>query len=172
MYLKLLYRYNRVYFFLVAAFIICQLFINFKRGMVISPFYHFGMYSQVMNPDVKYTVFEVVVNGARLQGKDFTPWQWDKINQPLSYFAGIPANNLFFKSEVQRITSKAGISMDSSHFTMACNYPQFIDWYKNYLERLLPGPVNSLEVYYRDYTFQQAKLQPAQTQHSLSEVCR
>jgi hypothetical protein len=172
MYLKHLYRYNKAYFFLVVLFMMCQLFINFKRGLVVSPFYHFGMYSHVMKPAVKYEAFEVVINGARLQGKNFTPWQWDKINQPLAYFYSVPANNAFFKNEVQRLTAKAGVLLDSSHFILTCSYPRFIDWYKDYLGRLLSVTISQIEINIRYYTYNRQHLQSNQTFHSLSEVCR
>ncbi len=171
MFLKQLYKYNRWYFFLVILFISGQLLVNFKRGAVFSPFFHFGMYSQVMDPQNQYTVFEVVVDGKMLQGKDFNPWEWDKLFQPLVYFVSIPNSNSLYKNEVQRVFSKFSIRANEKRFVQQCNYDQFMAWYKSYLSGILPEPASTVQVNMRTYQYSH-QLMPTQSVYPLKELCR
>ena len=48
MFLKKLYRYNKLLFGGFIFFAVVQLFCFYKGGMVFSPWYNFGMYSEVV----------------------------------------------------------------------------------------------------------------------------
>ena len=147
MYLQQLLHHNKCWFAVVVLFIIGQLFINFKRGMVFSPFFHYGMYSEVMKPKDSYPVFEMVVNEAALQAKDFTPQQWDKIQQPLIYFNKHRQWNEQMFSEADRLF---GMS-DSSRFINTLPKRSFYTWYQNYLSMVLERPVTTLLVQQKNY---------------------
>ena len=71
---------------MIIIFIAGQLFINYKRGLVFSPFYHYGMYSSIIKPATQYNIPEVFVDGERLAAKDFSPQEWDNIMQPVIKF--------------------------------------------------------------------------------------
>ena len=66
MFLKKLYQHNKFWFVVIILFIAGQLFINYKRGVVFSPFYHYGMYSSAIKPATQYNIPEVFVDGERL----------------------------------------------------------------------------------------------------------
>ena len=48
MFLQKVYKHSKLLFLAMLGFIAGQLFINYKHGVVCSPFYHYGMYSEVM----------------------------------------------------------------------------------------------------------------------------
>ncbi len=156
----------------MVIFIIGQLFVNYKRGMVISPFFSYGMYSEAINTRNSYDVFEVEQNGKRLRGQDFTPEQWDKIMLPLQYFAGVNKSNLLYKTDIKRLLTKIHISTNDKNFLSACNYQQFENWYQNYLQKITGEKTNSLTVNYRTYLYQSNTLQATRSFLPLSQLCR
>ncbi len=87
-------------------FIAGQLFINYKHGLVASPFYHYGMYSEVMKVQAEYNVFEVTVNGRTLKGENFSAVQWDKIILPLVYFKNVSRSNDLYYTTIKRLMNK------------------------------------------------------------------
>jgi hypothetical protein len=130
------------------VFIAAQLFINLKQGLVFSPFYHYGMYSEVMKPKESYPVYEIIVNEQVIQAKDFSPQRWDKITQPLNYFAEHNEKNGFLFSELNRVT---GIS-DTARYFNHTTKREFYRWYERYLATELGTPVNSLNIQLKNYT--------------------
>jgi hypothetical protein len=153
------------------SFIIGQLFINFKRGMVISPFYHYGMYSEVMKPKPLYGVYEVKVNDQLLSGKDFTPQQWDKIIQPIKYFHSLDSMKGLYEKDVKRLMLMLHITTDDKKFTSQCDAGLFYNYYKLYLQNILNKTIDSVEVSYRNYSFTGAKLNPIEEVFTLEQLC-
>ncbi|MDB5191619.1 MAG: hypothetical protein JWQ96_1182 [Segetibacter sp.] len=153
-------------------FAVLQLFINFKRGMVVSPFYHYGMYSEVIRVKASYEVFEIWVNGERLQGKDFSAQQWDQVILPVQYFAALntKSNPLYF-NEIKRLMAKIGLKADEEKYVATCNYNQFQWWYKQYLNHIVKRDVAGVKILSRGYIFQQT-LKPTSTYTDLSALCQ
>jgi hypothetical protein len=147
MYLKDLFRHNKAWFTVTLLFILCQLFINFKRGMVVSPFYHYGMYSEVMKPKENYPVFEITADGELLKTQDFSVQQWDKIMQPVIYYSRHKEWNADMFSEVRRIT---GLN-DTAKYVSNVQKKDFFDWYTRYLSHILGKEVRSLTVQQKNY---------------------
>ncbi len=172
MYLQQVFRYNKWLFALCIVFAAGQLFINAKRGMVLSPFYHYGMYSEVIRVKPKYQVFEVVVNGIPLQGSHFTPWQWDRILWPVEYYSQVNQSNALYTTNVKRLLQSIHLQPDFKHFLTACNYTQFEGWYKNYLSRLTNQQVSTVAVIFREHSLVSSKLQPGTANLPLQALCR
>ena len=172
MFLNQLYKHSKLLFVLVMVFISGQLFINVKHGMVFSPFYHYGMYSQVMRPQSEYLVPEIVVDGILLKGNDFTPWAWDKILQPVNYFSAIRPSNALYKNEVTRLTPAFLSPRKTGNFLQACDYEGFIDWYTKYLADVLRRPVKTVEVASHKYIFSNGKLESTPITFTLSSQCQ
>ena len=172
MFLKLLYKHSKLLFMMVIVFILGQLFINVKHGMVFSPFYHYGMYSQVMRPQSEYLVPEIVVDGILLKGNVFTPWAWDKILQPVNYFSAIRPSNALYKNEVTRLTPAFLLPGKTSNFIQPCDYQSFMEWYKEYLSDILGRPVKTVEIISRKYAFSNGKLEPTPITFTLSSQCQ
>jgi hypothetical protein len=143
MFLSKLYRQHKGWFVFVVLFIIGQLFINYKHGIVFSPFYHYGMYSAVMMPSEKYEVTEIDVNGKPLQTKDFTPQAWDKIMLPLSM------NNTqqqWNSSLYNELVKSFLHTKDSSAYVNSYTSAEFKDWYETYLTSILHTKIDPLNI--------------------------
>jgi hypothetical protein len=171
MFLQQLYWHSKWMFTLVIIVITTQLFINFKRGMVVTPLYHYGMYSEAITPKQAYQVFEIFVNGKQLQGKDFTPWQWDKIVLPLTYYSGIPKSNQMYEEDIKRLLIRLHLEPRQKRFLSTCDYAGFEHWYQLYLTSVLGEKVRNIEVKYRRYSFNTGVLQPTQNVQQLPDLC-
>jgi capsule polysaccharide export protein KpsE/RkpR len=153
-------------------FIAGQLFVLLVHGIVISPFYNYGMFSEVMKPKEEYWAFEVNVNGQNLRGKDFSASEWDKIMLPLNYYSSISAaSNRLFYTDVRRIMNTVFLHPNEKRFLQNCNEEDFIEWYKKYLSVSFDKTINTLHIQYRKYRFEGEKLQPADVVYPLSQLC-
>ncbi len=154
MYLPDLYKRSKCWFIAILGFIICQLFINYKQGVVVSPFYHYGMYSEVFLPKKEYIVPEIRVNGALLKTKDFNPQFWDKIIQPLILFDSTDNwNRKIYFNEIEPLNIK-----DSALYLNQLSYTAFMDWYKAYLESLLKKKIVDLSIKFSKARFDGNKM--------------
>jgi hypothetical protein len=171
MYIRQLYSYSRL-LFVIAIFVICsQLFVILIWGIEISPFYNYGMYSEVMTVKNSYPVFEIVQNGKKLRGQDFTPERWDKIILPVQYFTDIHKSNQLYETDIKRLLGKFHISANEKNFLSTCNYQQFEDWYKSYLSDVTNEKTQSLSVNYSTYLVQSNHLIASNAFLPLSQLC-
>lgn len=139
--------------------------------MVVSPFYHYGMYSEVMNVKTNYPVLEVEVNSHMLMAKDFSPQQWDKIVMPLNYYAGINKSNALYNTDIKRLISKFHVAADGSKFLQNCDSNNFIKWYSSYLESMINQKVDALNIHWRNYQFKSGLLQATNSIIPLAQAC-
>jgi len=137
-------------------FFICgQLFINYKHGVVFSPFFHYGMYSEVIPTKDHYDVTEVYINNERLASKNFSPQQWDNIIQPAEkFFAQKEWNSNLWHADIQRLLPFT----DSSKFVNVITDRQFENWYKQRLEYITGKQVSTFGIKFISYTFNSASL--------------
>ncbi len=150
MYLKRLFNANKWWFVLIVLFIIVQLVMDVKQGISISPIYHYGMYSAVILPQKEYMVTEINVNGKKLQTKNFTPYQWDRITLPVDLFNRQQSwNTQVFNTEIKRLLHFT----DSSKYVDTLTGQQFNSWYKNYLSEMLRIKIDSLSINTVPYIF-------------------
>lgn len=172
MLLKQVYKHSRFLFSAILIFIALQLFVNFKRGVTLSPFYHYGMYSEVMQVETNWTVFEIEQNGKLLRGQDYSPVEWDKIMMPLQYFSGISKSNQLYQTDVKRLLQKLSLNAPEKNFLVNCNYQQFLHWYKGYLQNITGQTTKSLHISNRLYHFHNGSLQALDSAYLLSQICR
>lgn len=172
MFLPHLYKRSKLLFVLMALFIVSQLLIGYKHGMVISPFYNYGMYSEVFKINNSYEVWEVEQNGKLLRGEDFSPQEWDKILLPVQYYASINSSNDLYQSEVKRLLSKMHLAAKDEHFLQQCNYSSFENWYRNYVSNVTHQNVTTLAIRQRLYNFDGSKLIPTTSVTPLAALCR
>ncbi len=172
MYLLRLYQHSKVLFAAIVLLATAQLFINYKHGVVLSPFYHFGMYSATMPVENRYEIWNVEVDGKILKGADYSTQQWDEILLPLQYYAGINASNSLFTIDAQRLLAHLHINANETCFLQPCNGKQFQQWYKKYLQNILGTNVRSVAVYRKVFVFNQGRLQPTDSLTPLSQLCR
>lgn len=171
MFLRRVYLYNRLLFAVMFIFITGQLFINYKRGAVITPFYNYGMYSHKIFIEKNYTVTEIFVNGKLLNGSSFAPHVWDKLLLPVEYYIELKKSNQLYQSEITRLLNKVKIKTDQKNFIQYITTPQFMNWYKTYVASILHIPVNRCTIQQRIYTFTNHTLQPTNTVTTLSQLC-
>ena len=132
----------------MVLFIIGQVLINLKRGMVFSPFYHYGMYSEVMKPQPGYTVFEIEVDGQPLRTADFSAQQWDQVMVPVAWYGKHREWNEHHFAELKRIT---GIS-DSTRYVNQVTKRGFYGWYQGYLSGILGREIRSVNIIQKTYS--------------------
>jgi hypothetical protein len=171
MFLQQVYKHSKWLFVLFVAFMVAQLFINYKHGMVATPFLHYGMYSQRMQVQPSYGVFEVRVNGIMLQGKDYSAQEWDKIILPLRYYGNTKASNQLYVSEINRLMNAVHLTPQQERFVQQCNAEEFLNWYSRYLATIIHAPVQQLDVRYRTYIYNEKQLVPTGTVLSLPQLC-
>ncbi len=172
MYLRQLQAHSRLLSAAVILFICGQLFVILIWGIVITPFYNYGMFSEVIHQKDSYEVFEVEVNNKRLRGENFSSQQWDKVILPLQYYAGIKKSNSLYRLQIRRLLGKMQVSTNDANFIQLCNYAQFENWYKHYLQTITNQEIQSVVIYYRNYQFQSNRLQATPSFIPLSQLCR
>ncbi len=149
MYLKKVYRHNKFLFLFCILFVAGQLFINYKRGLVFSPFFHYGMFSEVIRVKNQYTVSEVSVNGKLLAAKDYSPAVWDDIMQPVELFYHQQMSSNQWQVDIHRLLPFA----DSLKFVNSLSESDFKKWYRLHLQPVLKQPVDSVQIAFTDYYF-------------------
>lgn len=115
--------------------------------MVFSPFYHYGMYSEVMKPQQSYPIFGVTVDGEELKPKDFTPQQWDKIIQPLVYYSKHKSWNAQMFEHARKITGTNSYKLYTNQLTKN----DFSFWYQLYLSELLDKQILQVSIQNKTY---------------------
>lgn len=171
MYLQQVYKHNRWLFLIIIFFITGQLFINYKHGLVISPFYHYGMFSDVFTPINTYEIIKVEQNGKILRGQDFSAQEWDKIILPVVYFANINSSNSLFNTDIKRLVAQLHLSAAEKNFLLKCNYQEFENWYKNYLRQVTNQQTTSLHIYFHQYRYALNTLVATDSVTLLSQKC-
>lgn len=155
MYLKQLYNHSKFWFLIIALFIVIQLSLDVRRDASISPFYHYGMYSQVIKPQKIYVVPEITVNGKPLQTKNFSPQQWDNIIQPVVLFDKQENWNLeIYTQHIHPLLHVTNIDKYINHISAY----SFQNWYKKYLQIILQQKINSLSINYSITAWSKQKL--------------
>ena len=149
MYLKQLYKHHKGWFVFVVVFALGELFICFKRGVVLTPFLQYGMYSAVEKPKENYTATMILVNGQPLQASDFSGYTWDKITIPLGAFPTERGwNRQIWKANISRLLR---LRDSTPYINPPLSEAGFSTWYKAYLSTAIHRPVDSLSIRYTVY---------------------
>ena len=150
MYLKELYKVNKLWFVVVLCFIIVQLVMDAKQGASISPVFHYGMFSGYRPPQEIYSVSEIIVNGKLLQTKDFSPYPWAKIDGAATmFYTQTKENSHIWNHDVKRLLR----IKDSSKYINNVSEEQFNVWYKKYLQGIIKSKVDSFSVNIANYVY-------------------
>lgn len=148
MYLQQLYRVNKFWFVVVFFFMGGQLFINYKRGIVITPLYHYGMYSRKATMPNTIELYEIVINGKVLQPFHFSSQKWDKFILPIEEYCKMEKhNNDLFLKEINRVLHKVSFVPNSKNFMIEKTPNQFLAWYKKYTSKIISIPINQIEIH-------------------------
>lgn len=121
-----------------------------KRGIAVSPFFSYGMYSEKIDPVKHYTVPEVFVNGKQLQAKDFSSSRWDNITYPVTVYYKLDSFNLHqWQADIHRLLPFT----DSLKFVNNLSEAEFNEWYHRRLQSLLNEQIDSVNILFTNYYF-------------------
>jgi hypothetical protein len=157
MYLQQLYKQHKGWFIIVVLFAISQLFINFKRGVVFTPFFHYGMYAAPMHTNSKVSIIDLKVNNKLVEPFDYAAQQWDKLLVPLYLFTNEKAHNQYlFDNDIERLQKKVGINSNSRNYSnnASVNKLGFENWYSSYVSAVIHQPIQSISFKQQTYTLQ------------------
>ncbi|CAN5432207.1 hypothetical protein BH10BAC3_BH10BAC3_40310 [soil metagenome] len=97
-------------------FIAGQLFVFYRSGMVFSPWYNYGMYSEVIKPQKEYALYNVYDDGKIMAGNDYSPQQWDQIHFNLVQADAAACNSNFYEKEISRLFHKFHLPTPGIHY--------------------------------------------------------
>lgn len=131
MFLKQVYQYNKWLFGAMCAFILAQLLVFYKGGMVFSPLFNYGMYAMKMKIDSAYPITYF----PNLPGNKYSSQQWDKIYVTSQSFSQLAWNEQLYNHDIKRLYEKLHLpTPDKKHYTITLSETDYWNWYKNYLQ--------------------------------------
>ena len=137
-------------------FIVVQLFLNFKQGMVATPFMHFGMYSGPFKVQPEISVTEVIVDGEKLSAADFSATQWDKIILPIElYCSQHKRGKTFYQEDIKRLLARFYISSNETFFYSELSNADFLSAYHKVLSSIIGRDINKIEILSSRYRYLQ-----------------
>lgn len=144
MYLQKLYRYNKWLFTGIVFFVAMQLFVTYKRGMVISPWYNYGMYSEKIFPKPLYQVNYQLTDAKCLY--IIAPQYDDKINLTLDQYRKLPKNDSLYQKEIMRIYAKFHLPVPAARFYQtAFSKTDFDKWFRQYVHPSVSSPLQATD---------------------------
>lgn len=160
MFLKEVYRHSKWMFAGMLFFVIAQLVVNLKKGMVFSPFFHYGMYSAPEDALRVYDVNVVTLNGDTLRGKNFSPQQWDRIHFTLQAVLASSCDSSFYSSQVERLYAKTKLLPlpNLKNFVNPGTQMEKLNRYKKWLGKQLGKPDALIDVKQAAYRYQKSRL--------------
>lgn len=115
MFLKAVYRHSRLLCAVILLFFLLQLAVDYKRGVVFAPFFHYGMYSKPQHLGDTFAAWIVTHGADTLRGHDFSPAHWDKLVDIPARIEHWNCRYAFFQTEVSPLLQRLGISGAQSH---------------------------------------------------------
>ena len=156
LFLQKLYNHNKLLFLGFVLFIIVQLFLNFKQGMVATPFMHFGMYSGPFKVQPEISVTEIIVNGEKLSAEDFSATQWDKIILPIElYCSQHKRGKTFYHEDIKRLLARFHIPSNEKSFYLELSNADFLSAYQKVLSSIIGRDINKIEILRSKYRYLQ-----------------
>ena len=156
LFLQKLYNHNKLLFLGFVLFIIVQLFLNFKQGMVATPFMHFGMYSGPFKVQPEISVTEIIVNGEKLSAEDFSATQWDKIVLPIElYCSQHKRGKTFYHEDIKRLLARFYIPSNEESFYLELSNADFLSAYQKVLSSIIGRDINKIEILRSKYRYLQ-----------------
>lgn len=152
--------YSKGLIFLLAAFFAIQIAFDLAHSVTAFPFVHYGMFSGSLSAPDSLESYEVVVDGHRLDPRDFSIYKWDMIQQPLASFDKLVATDDFafdkstFRAAFPSLYARVSDNLDNTEYPES----RFPDWYANYLSRLMGHPIGSVAVTRTCYRYEKGRL--------------
>ncbi len=157
MFLKKLYGFNKIFCTGFVFVIILFCFLNYKRGMVMTPIFQYGMYSGIFHLTDTQAIYKIYVDDKLI---DLTKYSFEKNDDILvsigNYEKAKHSNAITFET-MKRIMSKVGLSsfMTASNFSNNISDQDFMLWYKRKMEKLFGNPIEKIEIFSQKMLWQQ-----------------
>ena len=133
-YFKRLYKYNKLLFSIILFFALLQLGLTFKKGVLFSPWFKFGMYSQVLKIKDTYRVNKV----DNLKGSDFTAQQWDKIHWTLTQYQLHEKSDSIYENGIKPFFNQIHLYIpQKSIYYLSVDSANFSHWYYQYISKMM-----------------------------------
>ncbi len=164
MFIKKLWKYNKLYTVLVAVFLAAYFFINFKHGITTAPIYQYGMFSGKFSVTDTQTIFKIVINQTdTLDFNKLNYVQRDKISYFLEKAPYINEGNAKTYLTVKNIFSKFGLGTIINERKNNCDLKnaQTEEIILQLLENVTQTKINSYKVYQQFYAYNGKLLTPA-----------
>ena len=160
MFLKALYKFNKVYFVVSLGLLFTFLFINYKWGMVASPISQYGMYSGVYKIKTAKTLYTHIVNGEKLDAQRLSIIQNDFLQSfPVYYESEAEINKATFYTMLPYL-NKMGLAHqeDSAKFLNHFSREKFRSWYIQKLSVIINNRVDSFKILQQQYIWTDGEL--------------
>ena len=171
MFLKAVYRHSRLLCAGVLLFFLLQLAVDYKRGMVFAPFFHYGMYSKPQHLEDTFTAWIATHGADTLRGHDFSPAHWDKLVYIPARIEHWNCRHTFLQSEISPLLQRLGVSeVESEKLIQPGSAGQAIQHHKDHLRRYFRFE-DSLQVRKQQYVWRNSKLVAIGSSASIDQVC-
>lgn len=137
----------------VIVFFVVQIGVDLAHSVTIFPFVHYGMFSESFHSPDSIGVFEISVDGRRLDPASYRIYRWDMIQNPLLQFEkwSNTADFAFDRTKLQEYMEKAGTGslyrLIQPQLVNATDLRErFPAWYKSHLAELLGHPILRVSV--------------------------
>ena len=162
MFLKALFKFNKIYFLVSLLLLAAFLFINYKWGMVAAPISHYGMYSGVYKTQTPKTIYTHIVNGETINSQNITIIQNDFLQSfPAYYENERDINRAVFKTMLPYM-NRLGLAheKDSAKFLNHYSKEKFKTWYEQKLIGIVKNNIDSFRILQQDYIWNDTQLMP------------
>ncbi len=138
---------------LIIGFFLVQVVFDLGRSVTAFPFVHYAMFSESFAQPDSLVVFEITVDGQRLQAADYPIDRWDMVQSPLLAFERQTATGdfAFDKGKIQAGLDRVGLG--SLYTLLKPNFDndnsaagRWPSWYASYLRKLIGRPIGDLRV--------------------------
>jgi hypothetical protein len=165
MFLKKLYRHNKIFFFVAVGFLSGYIYLNYKWGITATPINQYGMFSGKYFIKDSLLVYSVKANNKMINFADLSLIQRDLLQSYPDYYEMEKHNNEAIFNTISNYFNYLGIPAGKQQykFTNQCSAVLFSKWYQSKIENIIKKPITSLNVYKQYFVWENQKLQPIDT---------
>lgn len=161
MFLKKLYRYNKLLALMVAGFLLGYIYVNYKWGMTATPVQQYGMFSGKYFIKDSLLLYTVKANDKIINSAALSLIERDLVQSYPDYFEKQQHTNEAIFNTVNIYFNYLGISAAKNKYKFINNTSDavFSNWYRSKMEDIINEPIRSLEVYKQNVVWDNKKLQ-------------
>jgi hypothetical protein len=138
---------------LIIGFFLVQVVFDLAHSVTAFPFVHYAMFSDSFAQPDSLVVFEITVDGRRLQATDFPVARWDMVQEPLLAFDRQAGSRDFAFDKAKTQAGLQQVGLGSLYTRLKPNFDndssagsRWPSWYAAYLGRLIRRPIGDLRV--------------------------